>query len=168
MTDIQTNIAGSVRFAASAANAIMWGFRYKPLSAGESGQFFIKKLSIMMATAVATELGLFLQNVNVDDGTPNVTKLPYKIGPQRAEVGTFGNPPVLVQSWTAQPVVTLTNPVQRIILPATVGAKVDLDFGERGLCIGTNYPFCAQALLANLGSGVSGDILVNMVGGFAF
>jgi hypothetical protein len=167
MIDIQTNIAGSVRFSASAANAIMWGFRYKPLVAGESGQFFIKKLSIAMATAVATELGLFVQNVNVNDGTPNTQKLPYKIGPGRSDVGQSGDA-VLVQSWTVQPTVVLTNPVQRIILPATVGAKVDLDFGDRGLCIGTNFPFCAQALLANLGSVASGDIIVNMVGGLAF
>ena len=168
MTDMQTNISSGARISAVAAGKAMWAFRFQPLSSGDSGQFFIKSFTVALASAVASEFGLFYQNANANTGTVNQSALPYKTGPQRQDVGTFGNPPIIVKSWTLDPVLVVTNPIRRVTFPATLGASATFDFGERGFAVGTNYPFISQLVLVNLGAGISADIDVNMDGGFAF
>lgn len=168
MITMQTNIISGVRVPAVAAAASSWALRSAPL-AGSPVLLFVKSISVTLVTPVQTELGLFYRKANANQGTPNLTSLLFRTGPFSDNVGNYGNPPVIVRSWTVDPTWTTTTALARITLPATIGATATLTFGERGIAIRSNDDdtFISQLGFVNLGATACAELDVNMSAGQA-
>lgn len=166
-TTVQTNIASGARVAAPAAGNTAWAVRLRPLLAGESLMLYVKSIEVVLATAVATELALYAEVAAQPFGTLNLQQLPFRHGPER-DINNTGSNSIfsIIRSWTVQPVWS-KQPLRRTILPATIGASCKWTFGDRGLVLGTDNPFVAQAGIVNVGAGIGGELIVNLEAGTA-